>query len=136
MARRRGLVVGPNRLGAEVSGILSGYASELTEKVDRASESAARDLVKRTRATAPRGARRSYYRHITCKRTSRSPGGSTWTWYVSGGEYRLSHLLEHGHAKVGPRGGRTRAFGFIRAAWEPVEREYEQAVRRAVADAS
>lgn len=135
MAPRR-ISVGPNRLGEAVSGILSGYASGLTEKVDRASESAARDLVKRTRATAPRGSRKRYYRRIACKKTADTPGGETWTWHVTGREYRLSHLLEHGHAKVGPRGGRTRAFGFIRAAWEPVEREYEQAVRRAVADAS
>lgn len=135
MAPRR-ISVGPNRLGEAVSGILSGYASEAADRVDAASEAAARDLVKRTRASAPRGRRKRYYRHIACRRTASGPGGDTWTWYVSGREYRLSHLLEHGHAKVGPSGGRTRAFGFIRAAWEPVEREYERAVRRAVAGAS
>ncbi len=130
------IVVGPNRLGDAVSGILEGYALQVAEGVDRASEEAARDLVARTQESAPRGSRKKYYRHITCKKTGDGPGGQTWTWYVSGREYRLSHLLEHGHAKVGSAGGRTRAFGFIRAAWEPVEREYEAKVRRVIADAS
>jgi len=55
------------------------------------------------------------------------------TWYVSGGEYRLTHLLEKGHAKIG--GGRTRAFPHIIFGEELAIRRMEELSRRAIDDA-
>ena len=133
--------VGPNRLGAAVSGILEGYGGDVAAAVSAAAEESARDMVGRTRRSAPRGRRHGRYAsRITCKMTRESADGQTWTWYVRPPEHALSHLLEHGHGiKWRDRGGRlvsgsgsTRAFGFIAGAFTEAERGFERRVREAV----
>ena len=86
-------------------------------------------LVKNTKATAPQN-RPQYKNKITSKKTKEDSFGVEYTWYVSGSEYRLSHLLEHGHAKRG--GGRTKAFHFIQNALTPIMSDYVKSIEEAV----
>ena len=80
-------------------------------------------LVKQTKATAPVGKRSKHYKDsITSKKVSETDRGVSWVWYVEGSDYRLSHLLEKGHATRD--GGRVAGTHFIKNASDPILEEY------------
>lgn len=105
------------------------YSKQVEENVNDAGEQAMKQLVKRTKATAPVGARGSFKRNITSTR-KKGPRGDTFIWHVKSPDHRLTHLLAHGHATR--NGGRTRGDPFLRNAVDQVLPEYEKAVEEAV----
>ncbi|WP_411680425.1 HK97 gp10 family phage protein [Clostridium thailandense] len=54
-------------------------------------------------------------------------------WHVVNGQYRLAHLLEHGHALW--QGGRSRAYHHIKYGDELAQRRMEELAEEAVKDA-
>lgn len=52
------------------------------------------------------------------------------TWYVKPPHFRLTHLLEKGHAKRG--GGRTRAFPHIKYGADLAEQNYLEDIAKAI----
>lgn len=120
----------PEDLGDAIGKLLTTYHEDVLEKVDAAGDKAVKDLVKKTKATAPVGARRSFKKNIASKRLAKTLNTSTHVWYVKPPDHRLTHLLVHGHAKKG--GGRTRANPFLQNALDTVLPEYEKAVKEAV----
>lgn len=90
-----------------------------------------RDITKRT---APSGKRKTgkYKTSIKCKVHNSSPSSVSYLWYVDSKDanYRLTHLLVHGHAKRG--GGRTKANPFLQNAVNQVIPEYERAVEEVI----
>lgn len=54
-------------------------------------------------------------------------------WYVAGGQHRLTHLLENGHALR--QGGRTRAFPHIKYGEEIAKKHMEELAKEAIEDA-
>lgn len=125
--------VGFDKLGAAIEEQLTTYHQDLVERLDGCAADATKQLVKRTRATAPVGARGSYRCNITSKRTAKTNRGSTYTWYVKPPDHRLTHLLVHGHATRD--GGRTKADPFLQNALDEVLPEYENAVKEAIENA-
>lgn len=123
-------VVKIENLGTALEEMLGLYHSEVTEAVNEASSNAVKKLAKRTKATAPVGARGSFKRNITSKRLRTSPNGDTFVWYVKAPDYRLTHLLVHGHATR--NGGRTHSDPFLQNALNEVLPEYEADIREAV----
>jgi hypothetical protein len=88
-------------------------------------------LVKDTKTTAPVGNRKKHYRDsIKGKKTSDDDRSVTYTWYVDGPDYRLSHLLENGH--VLRDGGRVEGTHFIKNASDPILEKYIKAVEEVV----
>ena len=107
------------------------YSNEVTEAIKKEAKTHMSQLVKRTRETAPVGRRQKHYRdNISSKKTSDTDRGTTYTWYVKGSDYRLSHLLENGHATRD--GGRTRGTHFIANASEPILADYIAKVEEAI----
>lgn len=120
----------PGGLAAAIEQELTIYHAEVVEKLDAAGDAAVKQLVKRTKATAPEGERGSFKRNIAGKRLKKDANGSTHVWYVKPPDHRLTHLLVHGHATKD--GGRTKADPFLQNALDEVLPEYENAVKEAV----
>lgn len=122
--------ISPEGLGAAIAEELSLYHKNVTQAVNKLSAKAAKDLVKKTRATAPVGARGSFAKNITSRLSKKGRGGDTYAWCVNAPDYRLTHLLVHGHATRD--GGRTRGNSFLVDAMAEVLPDYEKQVEEAI----
>jgi hypothetical protein len=103
----------------------------VTEETDKAMK----DLVEKTQVTAPVGRRTKHYRdNISSKVLNKTKSGYGLNyrklWYVKGSDYRLSHLLNNGHAKK--NGGRVEGTKFITKATEEVETAYIENLKKAI----
>lgn len=118
------------QLGAAISAELTIYHEGVTEKVNAAGRKAAKDLVKKTKASAPVGARGAFKKSITYTETDAGHGMKLFTWGAKAPNHRLTHLLVHGH--VTKDGGRARGSSFLQDALGEVLPDYEKAVEEAI----
>ena len=118
-------------LASAVERELELYSDNVRKAVRTETDKAMRKLVQETKATAPVGHRHRHYKdHISSKVTMDSIGRYEKTWYVTGSDYRLSHLLEKGHALRD--GGRTAGTHFIMKASVSILEDYFEAIHKAV----
>ena len=123
--------IGIDQLGDELDKELSLYGDKIITEIKKQAKKSMSQLVKDTRATAPVGHRSKHYRDsITSKKTSEDRRSVEYTWYVKGSDYRLSHLLEKGHANRD--GGRTAGTHFIQNASSPILEEYVRKVEEII----
>lgn len=123
----------PEKLTEVIRKELESYSDGVTERVNAAGDSSIKKLRKLTKATAP-VASGSYKKNISVKEETTSTGVKKYIWYVKKPDYRLTHLLVHGHATR--NGGRTKADPFLKNAVNTVIPEYEKAVEEAVKNAT
>jgi hypothetical protein len=113
---------------------LVNYSESVTEGVKKAVDTVAKEvneeIKKHVTFNEPTG---KYVKAFKVKKTYEGNFNKGKTWHVSGGEYRLTHLLEKGHAKVG--GGRTRAFPHIIYGEELAKRRMEELAKEAIENA-
>lgn len=140
MSDRRRIHMG--ELGAALEQELTVYSETIDNALRDVTEASMKKLVKKTKATAPRGKRNGQFRkNITAdyqelrRKGKRSKGqlrGQTVraTWYVKAPDYRLTHLLVKGHETKD--GGRTRANPFLQNALDEVLPEYERNIEEAI----
>ena len=126
-------------LQSQMNRVLTIYSEELNEKLREITQESMKELVRETKATAPRGKRGQYRRRIAAdytgtKHSARGIRGNTVKaiWYVKAPDYRLTHLLVHGHATKD--GGRTTPDPFLQNALDKVLPEYEQKVQEAISN--
>lgn len=119
----------PTDLAAALSQELTTYHEGVIQRLNAAGAEAVKKLVSLTKSTAPMGARQSFKRNIASKAV-KGKRGDTFVWYVKPPDYRLTHLLVHGHATKD--GGRTKPNPFLQNALDRVLPEYEKAVVEAV----
>lgn len=106
------------------------YHKNLVDRINLASEEAAKDLVKKTKKTAPKQSG-AYRRAITYEESANTATGNRFfKWGAKGRWARLTHLLVHGHAKEG--GGRVEGDPFLQNALDEVLPAYEKKVEEAV----
>jgi hypothetical protein len=120
----------PGDLAGVIEQELTLYHRGIVESVDKAGDSAIKKLVKLTKSTAPKGARKSFRKNIAGKLLRKDQNGSTYVWYVKPPDHRLTHLLVHGHATK--NGGRTKADPFLKNAVDQVLPEFEKDVEEAI----
>ena len=120
-----------DKLSEAISRELTIYGQNVIDGVKAEAKKSMARLVKQTRATAPVGERKEHYRDsITSRKESEDNRSVTYRWYVKGSDYRLSHLLENGHALR--NGGRTTGTHFIQNASEPILADYEKAIEEVI----
>lgn len=115
-----------SELSAALREALGDYHAGVTSRLNLASAAAAKELVKRTKATAPVKTG-SFKRHIASKLLRKNAlGDETHVWYVKAPDHRVTHLLVHGHAGNGHRGD-----PFLHNALDAIQADYERAVEEA-----
>lgn len=110
-------------LNRAITDALDEYQETVVNGLKKSTSQAMRDLVKQTKKTAPVGKRDKHYRDsISSKTLSETRYGIAKMWYVKGPDYRLSHLLNNGHALRD--GGRYPGTNFIGKAVDQIVEEY------------
>lgn len=116
-------------LGQAIEQELTVYHKNVTTRINKLSAEAAKTLVKKTKATAPKKTG-SFRKNIASKVLQKGTGGDKYVWYVKAPDHRLTHLLVHGHAKQ--NGGRVKGDPFLENALNEILPEYENAVEETV----
>lgn len=122
--------VGLNNISDAIHQNLTIYSAKIVDEIKKEAEESMKKLVEITKDTAPVGKRKKHYKNqITYSVLDDNTRGATYVWHVKG-DYRLSHLLEHGHAKR--NGGRTKAFGFLSDAENKIIPEFEKKIEEVI----
>lgn len=118
-------------VGAIISSIAE-YTRDVREEIDNITEEVAKETknVVKEKEGSFKDRRPKYRKSLSVKIEKQTLGNKKATIYAKAPHYRLTHLLEHGHATV--NGGRTRAFPH----WKPAEdyaiKEYEKRIADAI----
>ena len=120
-----------DELNKAIRDALDDYNDNIVTGLKKNTKKAMKDLVDNTKATAPVGNRSQHYRDsITSKTVDESRYGVTKLWYVKGSDYRLSHLLNNGHALRD--GGRYPGTNFIGKAVDKILPWYLNAIEEVI----
>jgi hypothetical protein len=119
------------QLGEAIVDELTLYEKSVIDGIKQEAKSSMSRLVKETKATAPVGHRSKHYRDsISSKKQSENNRSVSYLWYVRGSNYRLSHLLENGHALRD--GGRVEGTHFIQKASDPIIEDYLKRIEEVI----
>lgn len=119
-------------------GILDDYGEDVASEVRKAVDVTAKELVSETKRTAPKRAiggrpAGTFANHISSKIGRNTPNAYSKIWYVRSPEYRLTHLLAHGHALR--QGGRWGGDPFLANAARTHSAKFEKRVKEAIGNA-
>ena len=128
----------PDAFSKAVIGILDSYNEEVATNIKKAVDITTRELVKETKQTAPKKAIMGRPAGTFANHISSKSGRSTNTvyskiWYVRSPEYRLTHLLNNGHALR--QGGYWGGTGFLTKAANAHSLNFQNRVEEAIRDA-
>lgn len=121
----------PDGFAAALSETLREYNDKVIDRVDKAAETVAEETNEEIKRNITFRRRRGdrYVKAFRIKNTSDKLNKSR-TWHAAAPNYRLTHLLENGHAKRG--GGRTQAYPHIKCGEELAKRRMLELVKEAV----
>ena len=120
-----------DKLASEIAKGLAEYSQDVVEKVNVSSEAVGKAAVKRLKHTSPKRPGSGKYAKSWAMKTEPEVGQPhKRIVHVKAPHYRLAHLLEYGHAKVGC--GRVEGRPHIGPAEEEVIREFAREVEEAI----
>lgn len=118
-----------DQLAAEIAKELALFSQDVVENVNVSSERVGKAAVKRLKETSPKD--KGDYAKSWAMATEPAVGQPhKRIIHAKAPHYRLTHLLEHGHTKVG--GGRVEGRPHIQPAEEEVIREFVAGVEEAI----
>jgi len=112
-----------NNLSKEIAKYLSQFSKEVEEELEKAKDDITKDAVKQLKVSSPK--KTGSYR----KGWTRKKVGKSYVIYNKT-DYRLTHLLENGHAKS--TGGRVAAQVHITPVEENSIKEFVERVERVI----
>jgi hypothetical protein len=118
-----------DQLASEIAKGLSEYSQDVVEKVNISSEKVGKAAVKQLKQTSPKKTGK-YAKSWTMATEKELGQPHKRIIHAKAPHYRLAHLLEYGHAKVG--GGRVEGIPHIRPAEEMVIEEFTREVEEAI----
>lgn len=110
-------------LAVFITQTLEEYSEEVAQTLEEEKEKIATEAVQELKLKSPKGYRVSYSKGW--RKTKKDKG-----WVIHNKEYRLTHLLEKGHAKRD--GGRTREQPHIKIVEERVIKRFEESIVKKV----
>lgn len=116
----------------EIANTLSGYTVQVADGVKAAADETMKELVADTKKDAPTRSG-DYKKAMAIKTRHESNYEKRLTWYVKPPHYRLTHLLEKGHAKRG--GGRVKAYPHVAKNEEKAIADFEDRVKEVIRNA-
>lgn len=123
-----------DQLADTIAKELENYSEEITEgikdAVDAVSKECNAEIKKHITFNQRTG---KYIKSFRIKKVHEDRYNKTNTWYVAGGQHRLTHLLEKGHAKV--NGGRVQAYPHIKYGEELAKRRMEELAKEVIENA-
>ena len=128
--------VTPENLGEAINEILTDYAQTVTKDMKSAVEATGKMAVQTAQAYASRIGRGKYAKSLKSKTTTNTNFETTVTIYST--QYRIAHLLEHGHV-VKAKGkvvGVTRAFPHFAPAEALAQSELPKKIEQAIKGAN
>ncbi len=118
-----------DQLASEIAKELSKFSQEVVEKVNISSEKVGKAAVKQLKQTSPKRYG-NYAKSWTMKTEPEVGQPHKRIVHAKAPHYRLTHLLEYGHAKV--NGGRVEGKPHIRPAEEMVIEKFVKEVEEAI----
>lgn len=123
-----------DELSKLISEYMSNYTQDVTDYVKKAVDVVAmetnEEIKKHITFKQPTG---KYVKAFRIKTSYKDRYNKRNTWYVAAPYYRLTHLLENGHALI--NGGRTRAFPHIKYGEEFAKKRMEELAKEAIENA-
>lgn len=111
---------------------LEQYEHRLTESFKNGISKTAEQVNQTIKDHVAFGGTGKYVKAFRLAKTIETSYQRSYTWYVAAPYYRLTHLLENGHAL--PQGGRARAFPHIKYGEELAEANLHRVAEKAAQD--
>lgn len=108
---------------------LTEYSEEIATAVKKSVDEVATETLKEIKTHVTFNGTK-YVKAMTTTTTEETATSKTKVWRVKAPYYRLTHLLEHGHATR--NGGRTRAFPHIKYGEEYAQKELTKRIKEKI----